>query len=199
MTVLHPTLSRTLLPAHSRARDLALIVGGAAFVAVLAQGSIPLQPVPLTLQTLGVLLVGAALGWKRAFAALVLYLFVGGSGLEIGGRGAFSGGSSGFLNPAGTGLRASLGYLIGFPFAAALVGFLVERFALDRRFLGTALAMLAGNVVIYLFGLPVLGALTGLEGQALLTAGLTPFLLGDTLKLLLAATLLPGLWAVLRR
>ncbi|PTA68630.1 biotin transporter BioY [Deinococcus arcticus] len=194
MTVLHPTLSRTLLPAHSRARDLALIVGGAAFVAVLAQGSIPLQPVPLTLQTLGVLLVGAALGWKRAFAALALYVAAGAAGLPV-----YAGGSSGFLNPAGTGLRASLGYLIGFPFAAALVGFLVERFALDRRFLGTALAMLAGNVVIYLFGLPVLGALTGLEEQALLTAGLTPFLLGDTLKLLLAATLLPGLWAVLRR
>ncbi|MBZ9712292.1 biotin transporter BioY [Deinococcus multiflagellatus] len=194
MTVLHPTLSRTLLPAHSRARDLALIVGGAAFVAVLAQGSIPLQPVPLTLQTLGVLLVGAALGWKRALAALLLYVAAGAAGLPI-----YAGGGSGVLNPAGTGLRASLGYLIGFPFAAALVGFLVERFALDRKFLGTCLAMLAGNVVIYLFGLPVLGAITGLEGQTLLTAGLTPFLLGDTLKLLLAALLLPGAWALLRR
>ncbi|WP_221091619.1 biotin transporter BioY [Deinococcus aquaedulcis] len=194
MTVLHPTLSRTLLPAHSRARDLALIVGGAAFVAILAQGSIPLQLVPLTLQTLGVLLVGAALGWKRALAALLLYVAAGAAGLPI-----YAGGGSGVLNPAGTGLRVSLGYLIGFPFAAALVGFLVERFALDRKFLGTALAMLAGNVVIYLFGLPVLGAITGLEGQALLTAGLTPFLLGDTLKLLLAALLLPGAWALLRR
>lgn len=80
-------------------------------------------------------------------------------------------------------------------FAAALVGWLVERYALDRTVRGTALAMLAGSVVIYAFGLPWLGATTGLKGQALLNAGLTPFLLGDALKLGLAALLLPTAWA----
>ena len=71
--------------------------------------------------------------------------------------------------------------------------------AMFRRFLGTCLAMLAGSVVIYALGLPVLSALTGLKGGALFTAGLTPFLLGDTLKLLLAALLLPTAWKFLRR
>lgn len=194
MTLTHPTLARQLVPAPSVARDLALIAGGAAFVAALAQAEIPLQPVPLTLQTLGVLLVGAALGWKRALAALALYVAAGAVGLPV-----YAGGDRGLMNPAGTGVRASLGYLISYPFAAALVGFLVERYALDRRFLGTCLAMLAGSVVIYAFGLPVLSALTGLKGGALLTAGLTPFLLGDTIKLVLAALLLPTVWRFVRR
>ncbi|UBV42425.1 biotin transporter BioY [Deinococcus taeanensis] len=194
MTLTHPTLARQLVPAPSVAWDLVLIAGGAAFVAALAQAEIPLQPVPLTLQTLGVLLVGAALGWKRALAALALYVAAGAAGLPV-----YAGGASGLMNSAGTGVRASLGYLISYPFAAALVGFLVERYALDRRFLGTCLAMLAGSVVIYAFGLPVLSAVTGLKGGALLTAGLTPFLLGDTIKLVLAALLLPTVWRFVRR
>ncbi|MBZ9750013.1 biotin transporter BioY [Deinococcus sp. HMF7604] len=194
MTVLHPTLARTLVPSRSLVRDIALVLGGAAFVAVLAQAEIPLKPVPLTLQTLGVLLVGAALGWKRAFAALAVYVAAGAAGLPI-----LSGGSAGLYSPTTGGLRASLGYLVSYPLAAALVGFLVERFALDRKFLGTCLAMLAGSAVIYAFGLPVLATLTGLKGGALLTAGLTPFLLGDTLKLVLAALLLPGVWALIRK
>lgn len=194
MTMMHPTLARTLVPTSSLLGDLLLITGGAAVVGLLAQAEIPLQPVPLTLQTLGVLLVGAALGWKRAFAALALYVAAGAVGLPV-----YAGGASGVMAPGGSGLRASLGYLLSYPFAAALVGFLVERYGLDRKFLGTCLAMLAGSVVIYAFGLPVLGALTGLKGSALLTAGLTPFLLGDTLKLVLAALLLPGAWTLLRR
>ena len=79
------------------------------------------------------------------------------------------------------------------------MGFLVQRFGLDRRFLGTALAMLLGNVAIYALGLPWLAHTTGLKGQALFGAGLTPFLLGDTLKLGLAALLLPTAWKLLRR
>lgn len=188
-----PTLAQTLAPSRSIARDIALIVGGAAFVGLLAQVEIPLQPVPLTLQTLGVLLVGAALGWKRAFAALALYVVAGAVGLPM-----FAGGSAGLYAHTGK-LRASLGYLISYPFAAALVGFLVQRYALDRKFLGTCLAMLAGSVVIYAFGLPGLSILTGLKGNALFVAGLTPFLIGDTLKLLLAALLLPAAWAFVGR
>ncbi|THF67681.1 biotin transporter BioY [Deinococcus sp. Arct2-2] len=188
-----PTLAQTLAPSRSITRDIALIVGGAAFVGLLAQVEIPLQPVPLTLQTLGVLLVGAALGWKRAFAALALYVVAGAVGLPM-----FAGGSAGLYAPTGK-LRASLGYLLSYPFAAALVGVLVQRYALDRKFLGTCLAMLAGSVVIYAFGLPGLGILTGLKGNALFTAGLTPFLIGDTLKLLLAALLLPAAWAFVGR
>ncbi len=186
----HPTLARTLAPASGLTRDLLLIAGGAALIGLLAQAEVPLQPVPVTLQTLGVLLVGAALGWKRAFAALALYLAAGAAGLPV-----FAGGSASLAKFAGpTG-----GYLLSYPFAAALVGFLVQRFGLDRRVTGAALAMLAGSAVIYALGLPWLALVTGLRGQALLTAGLTPFLLGDALKLGLAALLLPGAWAWVRR
>lgn len=186
----HPTLAQTLAPHRTLLRDLALIAGGALLISLLAQVEIPLKPVPATLQTLGVLLVGAALGWKRGAAALGTYLAAGAAGLPV-----FAGGAAGaakFAGPTG-------GYLIGFLLAATLVGFLVQRFALDRRPAGAALAMLAGTAVIYAVGLPWLSATTHLQGQALFTAGLTPFLLGDALKLVLAALLLPGAWAFTRR
>ncbi len=189
---LYPTLSGIAFPKSGLLTHTLLVVGGAALVALLAQAEIPLKPVPVTLQTLGVLLVGAALGWKRGLLALLLYVAAGATGLHV-----FAGGSGGLLS--GGHLRPSLGYLVSYPFAAALVGLLVERFGLDRRFLGTCLAMLAGSVVIYVFGLMGLGALTGLKGQALLAAGAVPFLLGDTLKLVLAALLLPTAWNLLRR
>ncbi|WP_295822445.1 biotin transporter BioY [uncultured Deinococcus sp.] len=186
----HPTLAQTLAPHRSALRDLALVVGGAVLIALIAQVEIPLKPVPVTLQTLGVLLVGAALGWKRGTASLGTYLGAGIIGLPV-----FAGGGAGLAKLAGP----SGGYLIGFVLAAGLVGFLVQRFALDRRVLGTALAMLAGTALIYAVGLPWLAATTGLRGAALLNAGLTPFLLGDTLKLGLAALLLPGAWTLTRR
>lgn len=187
----HPTLARTLAPASGLTRDLLLVAGGAALIALLAQAEVPLKPVPVTLQTLGVLLVGAALGWKRAFAALALYLAAGAAGLPVFAPGG-SIGLARFAGPTG-------GYLLSYPFAAALVGFLAQRFGLDRRVFGAALAMLAGSVVIYALGLPWLSMVTGFKGQALLNAGLTPFLLGDALKLGLAALLLPGAWALVGR
>lgn len=188
--VTHPTLARVLAPAPSLSRDLGLVLGGAALVALVAQVEIPLKPVPITLQTLTVLLVGAALGWKRGAASMATYLLAGAAGLPV-----FAGGSAGIAKFAGpTG-----GYLLSYIFAAALVGWLVQRYALDRRPLGAALAMLVASVVIYAFGLTWLSMVTGLKGQALLNAGLTPFLLGDSLKIGLAALLLPGAWAWVRR
>jgi biotin transport system substrate-specific component len=191
-----PTLARRTFPQSGLLTDALLVLGGAALVALLAQAEIPLKPVPITLQTLGVLLVGAALGWKRGGLALLLYVLAGSLGLHV-----FAGGKSGFGG-------ASSGYLVGFVVAAGLVGWLVQRFGLDRRVLGTALAMLAGNVVIYLFGLPWLAQVigvpwlspeTGLDGKTVLGYGLIPFLLGDTLKLVLAALLLPTAWKLLKR
>ena len=170
------------------------MLGGAALVAVCAQISLPFQPVPLTLQTLAVLLVGAALGSRRGAAALLTYLAAGAAGLPV-----FAGGMGSLLSAKTGGLTPTFGYLIGFVLAAGLVGYLCERFAADRTPLGTAAAMLVGNAVIYAAGLPVLGLLVHLQGQALFSAGLTPFLLGDAVKLGLAAALLPAAWAVLRR
>lgn len=194
----HPTLSSAALRQPTTTNQVALqnaalILGGAALVAVCAQISIPMVPVPLTLQTLAVLLVGAALGSRKGAAALLTYLAAGAAGLPV-----FAGGMGSLLSVKG-GLTPTLGYLIGFVLAAALVGYLCERFAADRTPLGTALAMLAGNAVIYAVGVPVLGVIVHLQGQTLLAAGLTPFLLGDLIKLGLAAAVLPLAWSFMRR
>ena len=189
----YPTLARTLVPTPSISRDLLLVVGGALLIALLAQAEIPLYPVPVTLQTLGVLLMGAALGWKRGFMAVALYVVMGAVGLPV-----FAGGKSGILTAAGT-LTPTLGYLVGFPFAAATAGYLVERFGLDRKPLGAALAMLVASIVIYALGVPWLGMVTGMQGGELLSEGLTLFMLGDALKIALAAVLLPAAWAFVRR
>jgi biotin transport system substrate-specific component len=151
--------------------------------------------VPLTLQTLGILLVGATLGSRLGFLALLAYLLEGAMGLPV-----FAGGTGGLariLGPTG-------GFLLAFPLAAGLVGLLVERFGLDRSFLGTLLAMLAGNALLYLVGLPWLGAwllgagkFTGLGG--VLAMGLFPFIPGDLVKAVLAALLLPTAWRFLGR
>ncbi|AFZ67256.1 biotin transporter BioY [Deinococcus peraridilitoris] len=189
-TLTYPTLAQALSPEASLARDTLLVLGGAALIALCARIEVPLWPVPVTLQTLAVLLAGAALGSRRGLLAVLAYLGAGALGLPV-----LAGGAAGLtklLGPTG-------GYLLGFAVAAYTVGWLVERFALDRRVLGAAGAMLLGNVVIYALGLMWLGRVTGLSGQALLNAGLTPFLLGDALKLLLAALLLPGVWRWLRR
>lgn len=185
-----PTLSQRALPRAGWGRDLALVLGGAALIALCSQLEIPLKPVPVTLQTLAVLLVGAALGARRGALSVLAYVLAGAAGLPV-----LSGGGAGLLKVLGpTG-----GYLAGFVVAAFLVGFLVERRGLDRSPWGTALAMLAGNAAIYLCGLAWLSHVTTLKGQALLSAGLTPFLLGDGLKLLLAAALLPLAWKLLGR
>lgn len=183
----YPTLTHRLWPQTRLWHDLALTLSGSWLVALLSQIAIPLQPVPITGQTFGVLLVGAALGWRRGALALLLYVLQGVAGLPV-----FAGGASGvarLLGPTG-------GYLIGFVFAAALTGWLSER-GWDRRFLSTLLAMALGNLVIYAFGLPWLAHIVGWERA--ITAGLLPFIPGDVLKAALAALALPGAWVIVER
>jgi biotin transport system substrate-specific component len=173
------------LRAGTLARDSLLITGFSLVVALSAQVAIPLPgtPVPITGQTFGVLLTGALLGSGRGFLALALYLLEGAMGLPV-----FAQWHSGLHALLAT---PSAGYLWACPFAAALVGALAER-GWDRRFRTTALAMLAGNAVFYLVGLPWLAHFFG-TAQAL-PMGLYPFLPGDLIKLLLAAALLPAAW-----
>lgn len=190
-------LVKTLWPKRTLARDLALVLAGSLLVALAARVSIPLPftPVPITGQTFAILLVGAALGSRLGFLALLAYLVEGGMGLPV-----FAGGTGGLariLGPTG-------GFLIAFPLAAGLVGLLVERLGLDRSLLGTFLVMLAGNALLYLVGLPWLaawlmgaGKFTGLGG--LLAMGLFPFIPGDLVKAVLAAILLPSAWRFLGR
>jgi len=193
MATATPTITEIILPHPQRqsliiAREASLIVGGAALMAGVAQLAIPLQPVPITLQTLGVLLLGAAYGWKRAGATMLTYVVAGTAGLPIFAEGR--GGFSVLFGPTG-------GYLVGFIFAAALVGFLAER-GWDRTPWMTALAMLLGNIVIYLVGLPWLAVALHLPADLMVKYGLQPFLFGDTIKLIAAVVLLPAAHLALR-
>lgn len=179
------------------ALDIVLIASGAALTAIAAQIVVPLWPVPMTLQTFAVLLVGTTLGPLRGVLSMGLYLAVGVLGLPV-----FAGAASGSLFSLTSG-----GFIVGFVLAAALVGWLAQ-LEWDRKVVGTLVSFLAGTVVIYAVGLPwlyvslanlgsgvwhdylgfdsVLGATVG--------AGILPFLVGDLLKALLAAALLPLAW-----
>ncbi|MCW5875448.1 MAG: biotin transporter BioY [Anaerolineales bacterium] len=167
--------------------DGLLILLSALFIAALAQVRIPLQPVPITGQTLAVLLVGMALGSRRGPLAVLAYLGMAAAGLPF-----FTGGQAGLAYMGGpTG-----GYLVGFVAAAWLVGWLAERGW--GRSLGLTLAAMAlGNLAIYAFGISWLQTLMG-GWQPALAAGLYPFLIGDTIKALLAALLLPAAWKLVK-
>ena len=164
-------------------RSIALVVGGAIFVGLTAQVSIPLwfTPVPLSLQTFSVLLVGAALGSRRGLASMALYLLVGMAGVPW-----FAEGKSGWQ-------LATIGYVVGFVAAAWLVGLLAERGA-DRKPLRAAGLMVIGNLVIYVFGVTGLVMITSMTPLVALAKGVVPFLLGDAIKIIFAAALLPATW-----
>ncbi len=175
-------------------RDGLLVVGFSIFTALCAHVAFPLPftLVPVTLQTLAVLLTGAALGSKRGGLALLLYLAEGAVGLPV-----FSPIPAG---PAGLAalLGVTAGYLWAFPIAAFVTGWLCER-RLDRSFLTSALAMLPGTLIIYLIGVTWLAVAFHLGPLAAIQDGMLPFIPGDLLKLVIAAALLPVTWAVTRR
>ncbi len=199
MTTLNPSLGRPgtladLIPgtgATALVRDGALIVGGAAFTGLAAQVSIPLSftPVPLTLQTFAVLLVGASLGWMRGALSMLVYLAVPVAGVPW-----FANGSD-YGDPT---LKYTYGYLIGFVLAAALAGFLSSR-GNDRHFVSSFGEMALSSSVIYLVGVPVLMATAGLGVAEGIGQGAAPFIAGDLLKALMAAGLLPLAWKLVNR
>jgi biotin transport system substrate-specific component len=169
-------------------RDAVLVLGGAAFVGLLAQFAIPLSftPVPLTLGTFAALLTGAALGSVRGLLSVGLYMVAGMAGVPW-----FAGHASGYGFP-------SFGYIVGFVAAGALVGWLAQRGA-DRTVAKTAATMVLGNVVIYAVGLPYLMASTGMDLSTGLAKGVVPFLVGDAIKIAVAAGLLPATWKLVQR
>jgi biotin transport system substrate-specific component len=175
----------------TRARHVALIVAGALFIYLSALVVIPLpgNPVPITGQTFGVLLVGGALGFRRGLTAVLLYVLLGVVGLPF-----FAEGKSGFTIVFG----ATGGYLIGFLLAGALVGRLAE-LGWDRHVAGAVGAMAIGNALIYVIALPWLAFVTHSDAPTVLQLGLIPFLLGDVLKLVLAAVVFPAAWWVVGR
>jgi biotin transport system substrate-specific component len=176
----------------ARARNVALVVIGALFIYLTARIVFPVpgSPVPVTGQTFGVLLVGGALGFKRGLAAVALYVAIGLIGLPFFAEGR--GGVSVIFGATG-------GYIIGFVLAGAIAGRLAEM-GWDRNIGGAFAAMAIGNVVIYLVGVPWLMAVTGVDLPTAIALGVTPFVIGDLLKLALAAgTFRAGWWLIGRR
>ncbi|MFI6535176.1 biotin transporter BioY [Nonomuraea sp. NPDC050547] len=186
-----PAVLSDLLPG-ARVRDLTLIVGGAALTGLAAQVSFPIpgSPVPVSGQTFAALLVGASLGMNRAALSMLLYLAVGLAGVPW-----FADGNTAW---AGGGLVPSFGYVIGFVAAGVLVGRLAARGG-DRTPLRTVGTMILGNLAIYAFGLPVLMAITGMDLGRAVAVGIVPFLVGDAVKIALAAGLLPAAWKLAGR
>jgi len=188
-----PVLVDRVLP-RTLVGDAALVVVGAALTAALAQLVVPMWPVPITGQTLAALLVGASLGWVRGVLAIALYALVGLLGAPVAAPGADGGHLTGLAWLA----APSFGYVIGMVLAAALVGWLAQ-LKWDRRVWLAVIAFLAGEVVIYAVGLPWLAAVTQGSPEQVLAWGLTPFLLGDLIKALIAGALLPAGWWAVRR
>jgi len=185
------TLRLAVLPRAGMLTDLVLVAGGAGLIAASAQISfkLPFTPVPITGQTFSVLLVGAGLGTARGGMSALLYVLIG---LVA----PIYAPHTGYGWSTITG--ASGGYLVSYPVVAALTGFLAER-NWDRKFSSAVGAMLTGNVVIYLFGLPWLAHVLHTNLENTLKDGLYPFVPGDTFKLYLAAAALPGAWKLVGR
>jgi biotin transport system substrate-specific component len=183
-----PTLVLADVFPGSRVRDAVLVLAGAGLTGLAAQFSIPtpLSPVPFTLQTLAVLVTGAALGSLRGLLSMLLYLTAGAAGVPW-----FAGHASGWGGP-------TFGYVVGFVVAAVVVGALAQRRA-DRHVASTVAMMVLGNVIIYWIGATWLAHDLGLSGGTAFKLGVRPFLATDALKIGVAAVALPAAWKLARR
>ncbi len=185
--MIYADIYRPSIKQYARLYDFALILGGSLFIALAAQIAIPLpfSPVPVTGQTLAVLLTGILLGSRRGSVCLFLYLAEGSIGLPV-----FAGGAAGLIHLLGpTG-----GYLLGFVVAAFLTGWLAER-GWDRRIATSIIVMLLGNCVIFCFGLLWLAYFVG--PARVIGLGLVPFIAGEIVKMIIAAMILPSGWKLL--
>ena len=172
-------------------RDICLIFCFSIILALCAQVSfyLPFTKVPITLQTLSVLLTGAVLGKRRGGLAILAYIAEGATGLPV-----FAGGNGGFIRMIGV----TGGYIWSFPVAAYVTGWLCEK-KLDRRFRSSAMAMVPGMLITYVIGVPWLAFVLRLSLPAAFTAGMLPFIAGDVFKLVIAALLLPATWRLVNK
>lgn len=169
-----------------RVKQAVLVVLGIAVLAIAAKIKVPMWPVPITMGTFAVLSIGAAYGARLGLVTIFGYMIVGALGFDVfAGTTAEQYGLTYMMG--GTG-----GYLVGYVLATLALGALAQR-GWDRSVLWMALAMVIGTVLIYVPGLVWLGQLYGWD-KPILAWGLTPFLIGDAVKLVLAAMLLPALW-----
>jgi biotin transporter BioY len=181
------TLIGTALAPLDLTRSVGLVIGFSLLTAAAAQLKIPMFPVPITGQTFVVLLAGALLGSRLGAMAMVAYLIEGASGLPF--FQGFSGGIGHILGPTG-------GYLVAFPAAAYVTGAFAEH-GWDKRFLTAAAAMTIGSLVILLTGWAWLLQL--FAPAAAFAKGVAPFIIGDVVKIILAAAALPAGWKLLNR
>jgi biotin transport system substrate-specific component len=198
MTNASGTAARAVLADRLRTRgiatDAALVAGGALFTAAMAQVQVPMWPVPITGQTLAVVLVGATLGARRGMLSLLVYAVAGLAGAPF--FAEMTGGLQALAVP-------SFGYVIGFIPAAGVIGWLARR-DWDRKFVRATIAFTLASAIPFVTGLPYLAVVLGQLGapndlQSVLQAGLYPFVLGGIAKALIAAGVLPIAWAALRR
>ena len=161
-----------------------LVVAGSLLLTLAAKIQVPFWPVPMTMQTFAVLVIGMAFGWRLGGATVLVYLGQGAAGLPVF---AWGGGLVYFTGP-------TAGYLAGFLAATVLVGWLAER-GWDRRVTSTLLALVLGELVILGLGAGWMSVLFG-PAKAW-SAGVAPFLLGDALKVALAAVVVPVCWKAL--
>jgi len=185
--VAQQTLLQASFGTSSLVKKALIVLGGSALIAVGAQVSVPMLPVPMTLQTLAILLVGFTAGSRLGAAAVVAYLLEGAAGLPV-----FAGGGAGaayLMGPTG-------GFLLGFVAMAWAAGLLAER-GLARGFVGTALSALLVSAALYVPGLAWLTAVTPLDLSGAATVGALPFLPGDAVKAVAAALIVSGAWTAL--
>ncbi|EPX81449.1 biotin transporter BioY [Salipiger mucosus] len=174
-----------------RLKQAALVVAGIAMLALCAKIKVPMWPVPITMGTFGVLAMGAAYGPRLGLVTIMGYLLIGALGFDVfAGSSAEASGLTYMMG--GTG-----GYLVGYVIAVGAMGLLARR-GWDRSAPRMAGAMLIGNVILYVPGLIWLGMLYGWD-KPILEWGLTPFLVGDAIKLALAAMVLPAAWKAISR
>lgn len=192
LTHTHPTLVDTFWQSeNTMLRNVALAFVGSLALWVSAKIQVPFYPVPITMQTFVVLVIGMSFGWRLGAATVMLYLAQGAMGLPV-----FAGtpekgiGLAYMVGPTG-------GYLLGFVVAAATVGWLAKK-GWDRNVFTTLAAMVIGTSIIFAFGLAWLGSVIGWE-KPILEFGLYPFLPGAVFKIGLAAAILPLAWKVVSK
>ncbi|MGC9369872.1 MAG: biotin transporter BioY [Paracoccaceae bacterium] len=177
--------------AARRVKQAVLVVLGIAALAIAAKIKVPMWPVPVTMGTFAVLTIGAAYGPRLGLATILGYMAVGALGFDVFASSSAETAGLEYMM-GGTG-----GYLLGYVLATVALG-LAARRGMDRSVVGMALAMLVGNALIYVPGLLWLGQLYGWD-QPILEWGFTPFIIGDALKLVLAALIVPGVWKLVGR
>lgn len=172
-----------------RVKQAVLVLVGITLLAVAAKISIPMTPVPITMGTFAVLTIGAAYGPRLGLVTILGYMIVGAAGFDV-----FAG-STAEANGLTYMMGSTGGYLVGYVLATLALGFAASK-GLDRSVIDMGAAMLVGNALIYVPGLLWLGTLYGWD-QPILQWGFTPFLVGDVLKLALAALLVPAIWKMI--